>query len=109
LADTERRSQAAMDSMQALAQDAERQIANIASTPGMDPDQAAAEFQAMLQDAISMSQQLAAEAEIIRAAMGGIIGPENGLEEYNRQLWESVAVWQEFRTEAEIAADAVKA
>jgi len=109
LAETERRSQAAMDSMQALAQDAQRQIANIASTPGMDPNQAAAEFQAMLQDAISMSQQLAAEAEIIRAAMGGIIGPENGLEEYNRQLWDTVSTWQEFRTEAEIAADAVVA
>ena len=109
LAETERRAAAATQSMQALAQDAERQIANIASTPGMDPDQAAAEFQAMLTDAIRMSQQLAAEAQIIRAAMGGLIGPENGLEEYNRQLWDSVAVWQEFRTEAEIAADAVKA
>ena len=109
LAETERRAAAATESMQALAQDAQRQIANIASTPGMDPTQAAAEFQAMLSDAIRMSQDLTAQANQIRAAMGGMVGPENGLAEYNRQLWDTVSVWQEFRTEAEIAADAVVA
>ncbi len=109
LADTERRAAAAMQSMQALAQDAQRQIANIASTPGMDATQAASEFQAMLDDAIRMAQELTAQAEQIRAAMGGMVGPQNGFEEYNRALWDSVAAWQEFRTEAEIAADAVVA
>ena len=72
LAETERRAAAATESMQALAQDAQRQIANIASTPGMDPTQAAAEFQAMLSDAIRMSQYLTAQANQIQAAIDGI-------------------------------------
>ena len=72
LAETERRAAAATQSMQALAQDAQGQIANIASTPGMDATQAAAEFQAMLDDAIRMSQELTAQANQIRAAISGI-------------------------------------
>ena len=72
LAETERRAAAATESMQALAQDAQRQIANIAMTPGMDATQAAAEFQAMLDDAIRMSQEMTAQAAQIRAAISGI-------------------------------------